>query len=262
MITTDPKEIEILRQGGNILATVLQLVAKQVKPGVSAYDLDEFAEKEIRARGGEPSFKNYASQLGDPAFPASLCVSINDEVVHGIPGKNKILKDGDIVGLDLGVKFKGLFTDAAITVPVGKVTDKHLKLITAATESLNAGLAEVRPGNFTGDVGHAIEVKAKEFGFSVVRELVGHGVGKAVHEEPEVPGFGKPKTGTKLAKGMVIAVEPMVNEGAWKIYFAPDNWTIKTEDGGWSAHMEHTILITDSGFEILTLPTGRQANML
>lgn len=252
MITQDPKEIEILRTGGKILATVLDLVAKQMKPGVSAADLDALAEKEIRARGGEPAFKNYAAEPGDPPFPATLCVSVNDEVVHGIPRKDKILKDGDIVGLDLGVKYQGLFTDAAITVPVGKVSAKHFKLIEAAKESLASGLKQVKAGNFTGDVGQAIEAKCKQYGFQVVRELVGHGVGQAVHEEPEVPCFGKPQTGTKLVSGLVIAVEPMVNEGGWKVYFAPDNWTIKTQDGSWSAHAEHTVLVTADGCEILT----------
>jgi len=253
MITNDISEIEILKQGGKILATVLDLVAKQVKPGVSAFELDQLAEAEIKKRGAVPSFKNYRAQAGDPEFPAGLCVSVNDEVVHGIPRKDKILQDGDIVGLDLGVAYQGLFTDAAITVPVGKVSDKHLKLIQAAKESLAAGLSQVKPGNFTGDVGHAIESVCKNYGFQVVRELVGHGVGKAVHEQPEVPCFGKPKTGTKLVEGMVLAIEPMVNEKTWKIYFADDNWTIKTRDGGWSAHWEHTILITDRGCEIITL---------
>ena len=252
MITQDPKEIENLRAGGKILATVLDLVAKAAKPGVSAFDLDQLAESEIIKRGGKPSFKNYASQPGDPPFPASLCVSVNDEVVHGIPTKNKILKDGDIVGLDLGVLYEGLYTDAAITIPVGKVSEKKLKLIQAATESLNAGLAQVKAGVFTGDIGNAIESVVKKYEFQVVRELVGHGAGKAVHEDPEVPNFGRTKTGTKLVKGLVIAVEPMVNEGTWKVYFAPDNWTVKTLDKGWSAHMEHTILVTDKGCEILT----------
>ncbi|HEX9503864.1 MAG TPA: type I methionyl aminopeptidase [Patescibacteria group bacterium] len=252
MIIKNDKELEILRQGGKILATVLNLVASKVAPGVSAAALDELAEKEIIKAGGRPSFKNYRSQIGDPPFPASLCVSVNNEVVHGIPHKHKILKNGDIVGLDLGVEFKGLYTDMAITVPVGKVSDKHLKLITAASESLEAGLVEVKPGNFTGDVGFAIEASAKKYNFQVVRELVGHGVGKEVHEEPEVPGFGKPKTGTKIVEGMVLAIEPMVNEGGWKINFAEDKWTIITEDGGWSAHIEHTILVTKDGFQILT----------
>ena len=252
MITKDPKEIEVLKHGGKILATVLNMVASKAKPGVSAAELDQLAEAEILKAGGKPSFKNYRSQTGDPAFPASLCVSRNNEVVHGIPYKDKILHDGDIVGLDLGVEYKGYFTDSAITVPVGKVSSDKLKLIEAATESLANGLAQVKPGNFTGDIGAAIEATAKKYGFQVVRELVGHGVGKAVHEEPEVPCFGKPKTGTKLVEGMVLAIEPMVNQGGWKINFAADGWTIITEDGGWSAHMEHTILLTAEGFEILT----------
>ncbi len=252
MITKDPREIEILRQGGKILATVLNIVAKETVPGVSAYDLDQMAETEIRKLGGTPSFKNYRAQPNDSLFPASLCVSVNDEVVHGIPTKSKVLQDGDIVGLDLGVQYQGLFTDGAITVAVGKVSKKYLKLIQAAKESLQAGLDMVKSGNFTGDVGYAIESVAKKYGFQVVRELVGHGVGKAVHEEPEVPCFGKPKTGVKLVQGMVLAIEPMLNEGGWKVYFADDNWTIKTEDHTRSAHEEHTILVTDKGYEILT----------
>ncbi len=252
MITSDPKEIEILRQSGKILHDVLELAAKKVKPGVSAYDLDILAEKEIRARGGIPSFKNYAAQKDDPPFPASLCVSVNDEVVHGIPTKEKILKEGDIVGLDLGVQYQGLFTDSAITVSVGKVSQADLKLIEATKEALAAGLAQVKPGNFTGDVGNAIETVAKQNAFQVVRELVGHGVGKAVHEDPEVPCFGRPGTGTKLKAGMVLAIEPMVNAGGWKIYFAEDKWTILTADGSRSAHFEHTIIVTDNGFEVLT----------
>ncbi len=251
MIIKNDNEIEILRAGGKILSDVLKLLVDKVKPGVSAADLDEIAEKEIRARGGEPSFKGYRSHIGDPEFPSSLCVSKNEEIVHGIPYVDKILNEGDIVGLDLGVKYQGLFTDAAITVPVGKVSDKHLKLIAAAQDCLNKALAEVKPGNFTGDVGFATETTAKKYGLEVVRELVGHGVGKAVHEEPEVPGFGKKGTGTRLVEGMVLAVEPMVNEGSWKIKFSDDNWTIETEDGGWSAHQEHTILVTKDGFEIL-----------
>ncbi len=252
MITKNPKEIEALKEGGKIIATILNLVASKVAPGVSAAELDEMAEKEILKAGGKPSFKNYRSQLGDPAFPATLCVSRNNEVVHGIPHKEKILQEGDIVGLDLGMEYKGIYTDTAITVPVGKVPEKKLKLIKAAAESLGAGLAQVKAGNYTGDVGHAIESVAKKYNFQVVRELVGHGVGKAVHEEPEVPCFGKPKSGTKLVAGMVLAVEPMVNEGGWKIRFAPDNWTIITEDGGWSAHKEHTILVTEDGYELIT----------
>jgi methionyl aminopeptidase len=252
MITKDPKEIEILRKGGKILATVLNMVAEKVKPGISAAELDALAEKEILAMGGKPAFKGYRSQLGDPAFPATLCVSVNNEIVHGIPYKEKILKEGDIVGLDLGVEYQGLFTDSAITVAVGKITQPHQNLIDTAAHCLDEALKAVKPGMFTGDVGFAIESVAKENNFQVVRELVGHGVGKAVHEGPEVPCYGKKGTGTKLVEGMVLAVEPMVVEGGWKISFAADNWTITTEDGGWAAHKEHTILVTREGCEILT----------
>jgi methionyl aminopeptidase len=252
MVTNDPKEIEALRQSGKILATVLELVAKKAKPGISAAELDELAEKEIRARGAEPSFKNYAAQVGDPVFPASLCVSINNEVVHGIPSQNKILKEGDIVGLDLGVNYQGFYTDAAITVAIGQTSPRRLKLIQVATECLDNALQALKAGVFTGDVGFIMESTAKKYSFSVVRELVGHGVGKQVHEDPEVPCFGQPHTGTKIKAGMVLAIEPMVNAGGWKINFSDDNWTIKTEDGSDSAHMEHTILVTDSGCEILT----------
>lgn len=252
MITHDWREVEILREGGKILAVILNTLSEKVAPGVSAKDLDSLAEKEIIEAHGKPSFKNYRSQASDPPFPAALCVSRNNEVVHGIPHPEKILQSGDIVGLDLGMEYKGFFTDMAITVPVGKVSEEHLKLITVAKKSLLAGLSAVKPGNFTGDIGFAIESVVKKYNLSVVRELVGHGVGKAVHEEPEVPGFGKPKSGVKLVEGMVLAIEPMVNEKGWKINFASDNWTIITEDGGWSAHMEHTILVTKTGCEILT----------
>jgi len=252
MIIKNPEELEILRRGGRILATVLDLVAKKAVPGVSAEELDKLAEKEILTRGGFPSFKGYSSQAGDPAFPAALCVSVNDEVVHGIPTKDKILKEGDIVGLDLGVKYKGLFTDMATTVAVGKVGELQNKLIQASKECLAQAIKQARLGNFTGDIGFATESTAKKYGFEVVRELVGHGVGKAVHEEPEVPGFGKPGKGSKLVEGLVIAIEPMVNAGDWKIAFAEDNWTIKTADNSLSAHAEHTVLVTSKGCEILT----------
>jgi methionyl aminopeptidase len=252
MITHEPQEIKDLKEGGKILAIILNMVASKVRAGVSAFELDQLAETEIIKAGGKPSFKNYRAQPGDPPFPATLCVSLNNEVVHGIPTKEKILKDGDVVGLDIGMVYKGLYTDMAVTVPVGKVADKYLKLIQAATEALEAGLSQIKPGNFTGDVGFAIESVAKQYGFSSVRELVGHGVGKSVHESPEVPGFGKKGSGTKLMTGMVLAVEPMLNEGGWKVSFKPDGWTIVTEDGSYSAHMENTIIVTQNGYEVVT----------
>ncbi|MBI4049712.1 MAG: type I methionyl aminopeptidase [Candidatus Doudnabacteria bacterium] len=251
MTTNDPKEVELLRKSGRILAEVLALVMDQTKAGISAAQLDILAETEIKKRGGKPSFKNYKAHPQGPKFPASLCVSVNDEVVHGIPYSKKVLKDGDIVGLDLGVEYQGFYTDAAVTVPVGNVDNHGLHLIDTTRTCLNAAL-KVKAGQFTGDIGQAIESTAKLNGFSVVRELVGHGVGKSVHEDPEVPCFGQPRTGTKLVSGMVLAIEPMVNEGQWKVVFADDGWTVRTADGRRSAHFEHTAIVTEEGCEILT----------
>lgn len=248
MITNDPKKIEKLKTSGKILATVLNMVVKKAQPGVSAYELNKFAEEEIARMGAKPSFKGY----GKPAFPAGLCVSVNDHVVHGVPTKDKVLKEGDIVGLDLGVNYEGFFTDMAITAPVGKVDKESLRLIEATKESLAAGLKQVRAGNFTGDIGHAMESVAKKHKFQAVRDLIGHGVGEAVHEGPDVPGFGKPRTGTKLVEGMVLAIEPMVNAGSFEIVFERDHWTVRTEDGSRSAHMEVTIRVTKDGYELIT----------
>lgn len=235
------------------MAEVLDLVAKKVAVGVSTSELDKFAEGEIQKRGGRPSFKNYKSHAQGPAFPASLCVSVNNEVVHGIPYKEKILKEGDIVGLDLGVEYQGYYTDAAITVPVGKIDSVSKNLIRTTKLALDNALKVAVSGNFIGDIGDAIESTAKQAGFSVVRELVGHGVGKSVHEDPEIPCFGQPKTGQKLVSGMVLAIEPMINQGEWKVVFDQDGWTVKTSDGSRSAHFEHTILIMNQECEILTI---------
>lgn len=248
MITNDLNEIEKLKISGKILARVLNSLTKKAQPGVSAAELNDFAEAEIAKAGAKPSFKGY----GKPPFPAALCVSVNEAVVHGVPSKDKILKSGDIAGLDLGVNYQGFFTDMAITVPVGKVDAESAKLIEAAKEALAAGLKQVKTGNFTGDVGHAMDKVAKKYKFQSVRDLVGHGVGAAVHETPEVPGFGKPKTGTKLLTGMVLAIEPMLNAGSFEINFMPDKWTVKTEDGSRSAHMELTIRVTEDGYEVIT----------
>lgn len=252
MITNDPEEIKTLRRGGEILAAVLAMVAQAVKPGVSASDLNVLAEKEIERMGASPSFKNYQSSPADPPFPAALCVSINEEVVHGLPVQGKILKAGDIVGLDLGVWYRGLATDAAVTVPVGKTDRDSYRLLETTRLCLQNAIEQARPGNTTGDIGHAIEATAISGGFSVVRELVGHGVGKAVHEEPEIPCYGKPGKGVVLEKGMVLAIEPMVNQKAGGIGFSRDGWTITTKDGGRSAHFEHTVLVTEKGAVILT----------
>jgi methionyl aminopeptidase len=252
MIIKDPKQIEILRESGRILAEVLNLAASKVEPGISAYDLDALAEREIKSYGAKPSFKNYKSTPGDSPYPSSLCVSINNEVVHGIPKKTKILRNGDIVSLDLGVEYRGIFTDAAITVPVGQVDKKLLTLIDVTKQCLDNALKVVKPGTYVGNLGHAMENTAKYYGFQVVRELVGHGVGAAVHEPPDIPCFGVPGQGQQIKEGMVLAIEPMVNMGRAKIDFDRDGWTVTTHDGLPAAHFEHTILVTKNGCEIMT----------
>lgn len=243
-------EIEAMRQGGKILASVMQKVAKAVKPGVSTKELDKLAEENLRAQGATPSFLGYKSN--HLVYPASLCTSINSEVVHGLPGVNKILQEGDIIGLDLGCWYKGLCTDHALTVPVGKVSRQASKLIKTAQVALALGLKQVRAGAYVGDIGEAVQAYVEHQGFAVVRALTGHGVGRAVHEEPVVPNFGKSGHGAKLLAGMIIAIEPMVNEGDYEVNNLDDGWTVVTADGKLSAHFEHTVLVTDNGSEVLT----------
>ncbi|MFA4890620.1 MAG: type I methionyl aminopeptidase [Candidatus Paceibacterota bacterium] len=247
-----PKEIKILREGGEILASVLREVEKKVRPGVATIELDELAEKLIRRAGGEPSFKNYKTREDRVPYPASLCVSIDDEVVHGIPKKEKILIEGDIVSLDLGMKYNSLYTDAAITVPVGEVEEKTKKLIEVCKKSLSKGIKAAKSGATIGDIGFAVQSYVEKKGFKVVRNLAGHGVGYKVHEEPEIPNFGKKGTGEILKAGMVLAIEPMITAGGYEIILDDDNWTWKTKDGSLSAHFEHTIVVTKKGGEILT----------
>jgi methionyl aminopeptidase len=251
IIIKTKEEIEIIREGGKILALVLDIVAKSVKPGISTYELDKIAFDEIKKRGGEPAFLNYRPVGAPSRFPASLCTSVNNEVVHAIPKSNKILKEGDIISLDLGLKYKGLFTDHAVTVPVGKISKKDQSLIDDTKKALEIGIWASRAGDTVGDIGHAIEsfVNRK---YGIVRELAGHGVGKYIHEDPYVPNYGKKGKGQKLIPGMIIAIEPMLNIGGDEIYCAEDNWTIKTVDGSRSAHFEHTVLITEDEPEILT----------
>jgi methionyl aminopeptidase len=251
VIIKTPKEIEILREGGKRLATILAKVATKVAPGVSTEDLDIYAYKLILAGGDEPAFLNYKPEGHHIAFPATLCTSVNSEIVHGIPNPKKILKEGDIISIDLGLKHKGLFTDHAITVSVGETTKASKELLYVTQESLMVGIAEARGGNTVGDIGHAIEqYVAKRYG--IVRELSGHGVGKKIHEDPYIPNYGKAGKGQKLIPGMVVAIEPMLTIGKPHIVSLSDGYTIKTADGGRAAHFEHTILITEGDAEILT----------
>lgn len=252
IIIKTPKEIEILREGGKRLASILSKVAKKVKPGISTKELDDYAFALIREGGDEAAFLNYKPDGASYPYPASLCVSVNNEIVHGIPKEDKILMEGDIVSLDFGLKHKGLFTDHAVTVSVGKISKEDQKLLDITKKSLEIGISEARSGNTTGDIGFAIEEFIKPFKYGIVREMSGHGVGREIHEEPYVPNFGKRGKGAKLVPGMVIAIEPMVNEGGDAIIFDKDGYTIRTRDGKKSAHFEHTILITDGEPEILT----------
>lgn len=252
IIIKTKEEIEILREGGRRLATVLHKVKEKIAPGVSTKELDDYAFKLIKDMGDEPAFFNYRPEGAKIPFPASLCVSVNDEVVHGIPSAKKILKSGDIVSIDLGLKHKGLFTDMALTVPVGEVSEVSAKLLKTTEEALRVGISNARLGNTVGDIGSSIEDFVKPHKYGIVEVLSGHGVGRAIHEDPYIPNFGKKGTGMKLRTGMVVALEPMLNQGTKNVTLDSDGYTFRTADGKLSAHFEHTILITDGKAEILT----------
>ena len=252
IIIKTPEEIKIIREGGKRLATVLDKVKDMVKPGISTWELDKYAEKLIKDAGDYPAFLNYKPEGAAAPFPASLCVSVNEEVVHGIPSKNKILKEGDIVSLDLGLRHKGLYTDMALTVGVGEISNGSKKLLETTENALYIGIDAAREGNRIGDIGHAIESFVRPHKYGIVEILAGHGVGKEIHEDPYIPNFGKAGTGAKLVKGMIIAIEPMINNGTKNVVLEKDEWTFRTADRKKSAHFEHTILITDGDPEILT----------
>ncbi len=246
-----PEEIKILREGGKILASVLLMVSDMAKAGIATKELDECAEKLIKKAGGEPSFKNYKTPRDKFPFPASLCVSVNDEVVHGIPS-GRILKENDIISLDLGLKWKGLYTDATITVGVGKINAETKKLLNITKIALEKGIKVVKENAFTGDIGFAIQSYVEANGFNVIKKLVGHGVGHKIHEDPEIPNFGKKGEGVVLKEGMVFAIEPMVVTGSGDVILDKNDWTWKTKDGSLASHFEHTIAVTKKGCEILT----------
>lgn len=253
MIKTQ-KEIEIMREGGRRLAVILDKILWLTKANVSSAKLNEEAEKLIREGGDEPSFLGYTPEGAKRPYPSTLCVSINDEIVHGISNEEeKILKDGDIVGLDLGLKHRGLFVDMAVTVPVGKISKEDQKLIDTTRVALVVGIKAARAGNTIGDIGHAIEQFVKPYGYGIPYELGGHGVGRKVAEDPYVPNFGEKGTGSELKAGMVLAIEPMLNQGDPRVILGADGYTYKTADGKNSAHFEHTILITDKEPEVLTI---------
>lgn len=253
MIIANDTERENLIEAGKRLAAVLAALRAKVAPGVTAEELDDLAEQLIRDGGDEPSFLGYKPEGARRAYPATLCVSVNDEIVHGIPNESvKILKEGDIVGLDLGLTHKGIIVDAAVTVPVGAVSEESKKLIRATEAALAAGIAKAIPGNHLGDIAHAIQKEIERAGFSVVKELGGHGVGDTVHDEPFIPNFGRAGAGQALREGMVLALEPISSAGKAAVALAPDGYTYRTRDGSRSAHFEHTILIERGGARIIT----------
>ena len=241
------REIDLMAMGGKILHATMETLRAAVRPGISTGELDEIAEQFIRSQDGAlPAFK------GLYGFPGSICTSVNSEIVHGIPSRKRVLKEGDIVSLDVGVGYKGYFTDSAVTVPVGKIDDAAQRLLDVTKESLAAGIAAATPGNHIGDIGFAVQTVVERAGYSVVRDLVGHGIGVEFHEDPQVPNYGKPKRREKLVPGLTLAIEPMVNVGGPATKTLADRWTIVTLDGTLSAHFEHTVAITESGARVLT----------
>ncbi len=240
------REIELMRQAGMVLSKTRLELEKHLKPGISTHQLDLIAENYIKSQGCKASFKNYNG------FPASICASVNEVVIHGIPKKSIVLKDGDIISIDLGVECNGYHADSAWTYPIGKVSSEVLQLLKVTKEALDEGLKMVKPGNRVGDISHAIETFVKPYGYGIVEEFTGHGIGRTLHEDPYIPNFGPADTGETLKAGMTICIEPMVNLGTKKVKVLSDNWTTVTLDKKPSAHFEYTVAINETGFEILT----------
>ena len=239
-------ELQKMREAGKVTAAVLKLMTELVKPGISTLELDAAAEKTIRSFGATPLF------LGYYGFPGTICASVNEEVVHGIPKKDRILKSGDIISIDTGARLDGFCSDAAITLGVGEVSDEAQRLMDVTKKSVYKAIGQVKPGKRLGDVEHAVEPFAKQNGVGVVRDYCGHGIGRNMHEEPSIPNFGKPGTGPLLEKGMVLAIEPMLTAGTYRVRELDDGWTVVTADGKYAAHFEHTVAVTANGSEIFT----------
>lgn len=250
-----PADLDRMRRAGRLAANALCAIGRAVAPGVTTKELDRLAEKLIRDGGGIPTF------LGYRGFAASICASVNDEVVHGIPTVKRVLRSGDIVGIDIGATVGGFVGDTAATFAVGPISDEAQRLLKTTQESLNQGIAAMRVGNRLGDVSNAIQKTAEAHGYSVVRDFVGHGIGREMHEEPSVPNYGSAGTGVRLEPGLVLALEPMVNAGTWRVQLLKDGWTVVTEDGRLSAHFEHTVALTENGPEVLTVPDEERSGV-
>jgi methionyl aminopeptidase len=245
IICKTPREIEIMREAGKIVALTHQELEKHIRPGITTKELDEIAEAVIRKHGAIPSFKGYNG------FPGSICASVNEELVHGIPG-DRVLKEGDIISVDIGAQYNGYHADSAWTYPVGEIAEETKKLLEVTEKSLYIGLEEAKPGARLSNISHAIQTYVESHHFSIVREYVGHGIGQNLHEDPQIPHYGPPNKGPRLKPGMTLCIEPMVNAGSRYVKTLADNWTVVTVDGKMCAHFEHTIAITENGYEILT----------
>ena len=247
IIVKSQREIDLMRTASKIVAEIHVRLREKLSPGMTTLDLDRLAEQWTKELGSVPAFKGYRG------YEHTLCISVNEVVVHGIPSDSKILKEGDIVGLDMGVIYKGWYGDAARTWAVGKVSDDAVKLMETTEKSLLAGIEQVKPGATTGDIGAAVQAVAEAAGYSIVRDFVGHGIGRKLHEDPQVPNYGRAGKGERLRAGMVLAIEPMVNAGSPDVYIASDGWTALTVDGSLSAHFEHSVAVTETGHEILSV---------
>jgi methionyl aminopeptidase len=251
IVLKSPREIELMRRAGHVLADMIDHLRATVRAGIATLEIDEEVETFIAARGARPAFKGYRG------FPATVCVSINEEVVHGIPSAHRRLKEGDVVGLDLGCIVDGYYADCAFTMAIGELPPAVQRLLDVTRESLEAAIAQCRPGRRLGDVSHAVQAHVEGHGFAVVRTFVGHGIGRALHEEPQVPNFGEPGRGPQLRSGMVLAIEPMVTMGSGDVRILDDGWTAVTRDGSLAAHFEHTVAVTEDGPDVLTRRGGR-----
>jgi len=255
IVLKSAREIALMRRAGHILAGVVERLGGFVRPGMSTLEIDEDVEAFIAARGAKSAFKGYRG------FPATVCISINEEVVHGIPSAHRRVKEGDIVGLDLGCIVDAYYADCAFTLAIGDVPPKVQQLLDVTRESLDQAIQECRPGRRLSDVSHAVQAHVERHGFAVVRAFVGHGIGRALHEDPQVPNFGDPGRGPQLRPGMVLAIEPMVTMGSWEVKVLDDGWTAVTRDGSLAAHFEHTIAVTEAEPEVLTSRTGRSVQV-